>query len=366
MHDFERNTRGVSGGLGAVTVSATDQCGTLAQEQAVDVGGDGLGNPVKEIQDTTAGICVTDWDDIEAWVKTIRPPRGLQTLDAAAVGARRAAVHRAAMRRLPRRRRLDDLEALLRAVGRDQRRAQADAVRSAQHAAARDACDADRAAAGGQRQHRRGDPAQPGRLRAAPGEHLRAAGRRRRHRRAGEEGRRTAAPQGAGGYNVPALYGLAAGAPYLHHGQARTLKDVFADGRWATHLKAATPPSLPARRSSTTWSPTCCRSTPTPPRWRRRRTRWPARRSSRERAPLKVRAARCPRSAPPGLPSEPPFEKGGGGIFLTVPVGQGNCSRAERGARKIQLANAPLAPTASVGKSPLTPLFQRGETGDRI
>lgn len=44
--------------------------------------------------------------------------------------------------------------------------------------------------------------------------------------------------QGRGGYNVPSLYGLALGAPYLHHGQAATLRDLFTDARWAFHTNA--------------------------------------------------------------------------------------------------------------------------------
>jgi hypothetical protein len=44
--------------------------------------------------------------------------------------------------------------------------------------------------------------------------------------------------QGRGGYNVPSLYGLALGAPYLHHGQAATLEDLFTDSRWAFHTNA--------------------------------------------------------------------------------------------------------------------------------
>jgi hypothetical protein len=32
------------------------------------------------------------------------------------------------------------------------------------------------------------------------------------------------------------LYGLAAGAPYLHHGQAKTLGEVFSDLKWSGHL----------------------------------------------------------------------------------------------------------------------------------
>src|SRR5262249_8547238 len=45
--------------------------------------------------------------------------------------------------------------------------------------------------------------------------------------------------EGRAGYNVPSLYGLAIGAPYLHHGQAATLNDLFSDSRWNFHTSAA-------------------------------------------------------------------------------------------------------------------------------
>src|SRR4030095_2895959 len=45
--------------------------------------------------------------------------------------------------------------------------------------------------------------------------------------------------EGRAGYNVPSLYGLALGAPYLHHGQAATLTDLFSDSRWNFHTSAA-------------------------------------------------------------------------------------------------------------------------------
>jgi hypothetical protein len=44
--------------------------------------------------------------------------------------------------------------------------------------------------------------------------------------------------EGRAGYNVPSLYGLALGAPYLHHGQARTLSALFTDAKWANHTNA--------------------------------------------------------------------------------------------------------------------------------
>ena len=37
---------------------------------------------------------------------------------------------------------------------------------------------------------------------------------------------------------MPALYGLALGAPYLHHGQAPTLDDLFTNTAWGFHTNA--------------------------------------------------------------------------------------------------------------------------------
>jgi len=44
--------------------------------------------------------------------------------------------------------------------------------------------------------------------------------------------------QGRGGYNIPSLYGLALGAPYLHHGQARSLDDLFTLPAYDFHTNA--------------------------------------------------------------------------------------------------------------------------------
>lgn len=44
--------------------------------------------------------------------------------------------------------------------------------------------------------------------------------------------------QGRGGYAIPALYGLAVSAPYLHHGQAATLQALFSDERFRSHTEA--------------------------------------------------------------------------------------------------------------------------------
>jgi hypothetical protein len=44
--------------------------------------------------------------------------------------------------------------------------------------------------------------------------------------------------EGRAGYNVPSLYGLALGAPFLHHGQAASLEQLFTDPRWEFHTGA--------------------------------------------------------------------------------------------------------------------------------
>jgi len=41
------------------------------------------------------------------------------------------------------------------------------------------------------------------------------------------------------GYNVPSLYGLALGAPYLHHGQSPSLDDLFSNPQWSFHTNAS-------------------------------------------------------------------------------------------------------------------------------
>src|SRR5262249_10856313 len=81
----EANTRGVSGGLGAITISTTGKCGTLSEEtrDPVTLPG-GLAKPIKELQDRPEN-CTKNWDDVAAYMKQIRPPRGRTTLDAQSV-----------------------------------------------------------------------------------------------------------------------------------------------------------------------------------------------------------------------------------------------------------------------------------------
>lgn len=260
-HDFERNTRDVSGGLGAITTAATaEDCNQLDKEIQVSlaVAGTpiaGVGKPLKVLADDPAvALCGhEDWDDIDTFVSTIRPPRASTLADPAAVARGRelfvdggcAKCHGGqgwtASRRyfLP----SEETNAELAAAAftppaafpetlaydnagapRNQISAQppiavADATGPAEPAAvpiAQVACVLRNVGTFGDP----GDAAATDALeiRIANGNTLRS--------------------QGRAGYNVPSLYGLALGAPYLHHGQAPTLDDLFTDPRWDFHTNA--------------------------------------------------------------------------------------------------------------------------------
>lgn len=81
--DFELNTRGVSGGVGAIVSSTT---APIAATQRIDLTAESP--PQQGLQGSTADIAdkdsqnaahahsvLDDWDEIEAWIKTVRSPR---------------------------------------------------------------------------------------------------------------------------------------------------------------------------------------------------------------------------------------------------------------------------------------------------
>jgi YVTN family beta-propeller protein len=260
-HDFERNTRDVSGGLGAITTaaSATD-CNQLDKEIQVDLkpGGTAIGGlqkPLKELADDPAtALCGhKDWDDVEAYVKTIEPVHARRTADSAQVARGRdlfiaggcAKCHGGAGWTVSRRYFTPSsatnaalaTAALVRPTFFPQTwmydnggspRSQI----SAQPALASDSTGPAEAAAitigqtpctlrnvgtfGVANDTTRTDALEQ---RPLNGALVRAEGR--------------------GGYNVPSLYGLALGAPYLHHGQAATLSALFGDPAWTFHTNAA-------------------------------------------------------------------------------------------------------------------------------
>ncbi len=251
IHDFERNTRDVSGGLGAIT---TDGCGDLNEERRVELGGN-LDKPARESQDETKPLCVRDWDDIEAFVKTIRPPKALQTLDAASV-ARGAKLFG-----MPSGRENNggcvschggSGWTISRLTFEPSSKTNADLGKAAfkvpvpplaptsnfhtlQIAPQPPITDTSTGPA---------EPAAVGPKQVAcvirnvgsfgvPGDKDKTDALEKK-----ADGTRA---QGRGGYNVPSLYGLALGAPYLHHGQASSLNELFSDPLWEQHLHAANP-----------------------------------------------------------------------------------------------------------------------------
>lgn len=245
MHDFERNTRGVSGGLGAVTQSTA--CGDLAQETQSAIPGPPaglLGTPVKEIQDTQADNCTTDFDDIDAWVRTIRPPKALQFLDPAAV---------------------ESGAALFVAGGCDKCHSGAGftvsrrfwAPSSGDNAALTTAPFPQSAFPAGfpaiWNEHTTEIASEPG-TGIAPFQVACAIRNVGTFGVPGNGGATDALElkdngtraQGEKGFNVPSLYGLALGAPYLHHGQAATLTALFTDPKWASHLQAGNAVFVPS------------------------------------------------------------------------------------------------------------------------
>ena len=254
MHDFEANTRGTSGGKGAITTSMT--CGTLASETRSAIAAAALGVPVvKELQDTQTNNCVKDWDEVDEYVKVIRPPRARRYGDAASVARGAAlfavkggcakchggagwtvsnrfytpsAANNGAMNGLA-------AQAFTQPVA-----YKAFASGNATQIAAQNAAADTFVMAGA---------IPPLQLTCAlrnvntfgvPGDATKTDALETRAA-VMVNGMSVTRAQGRGGYNVPSLYGLATGAPYLHHGQARTLEDLFTDTKWKDHWLAGNP-----------------------------------------------------------------------------------------------------------------------------
>lgn len=236
VHDFERNTRGVSGGLGAVT---TGECGVLANETRIDLGGN-LRQPVKELQDSG---CTTDWDEIEAWMRTIRAPRALQRLESDLVTRGRqlfgssnatenngdcvkchAGENWTASRRFytPSSATNDALADTEPFTPPTAWPATWSFHKSTQIAVQPATADPNGAQGPEQVACVLRNVATFG----SDALELRANGAR---------------AQGLGGYNVPSLVGLALGAPYLHHGQAASLDDLLSSPAYGDHLQAGNP-----------------------------------------------------------------------------------------------------------------------------
>ena len=257
MHDFERNTRGVSGGKGAVTrpdpAITGAMCGTLSQEVQATISADGLGRSVKLDQDA-AGTCTHDWDKVEAYGKTVRPPRALRKQDTDSV-TRGAALFGLATATA-------NNAGCVKCHGgpgwtASRRGFSPSAVDPSPLTATPFTAPslwAPATTAAGWNFHTTQIATQPSSSlfagfeatnRAAPNQvacvlrNVGTFGNDTLERRlvAGAQVR----AQGRLGYNVPSLYGLAVGAPYLHHGGADDLTDLLNNPAWQAHATAGNP-----------------------------------------------------------------------------------------------------------------------------
>lgn len=255
-HDFERNTRDVSGGLGVITTAAAlADCGQLDKETAVSLAGiGGLGRPLAELaNDPATALCGhRDWDDIDAYVKTIQPVKARKAVPADVLARGRQVFTDAGCAKCHggsgwtvSRRFFTPANATLQSLATTsftrptffpatwmydnateprtlispQPVLAGDATGPAEAAAvpiAQSACSTRNVGTFGVP----GDTTRTDALEVRP-----ASGA-------------FARAQGRAGYNVPSLYGLSLGAPYLHHGQAATLPELFSDARWSFHTNA--------------------------------------------------------------------------------------------------------------------------------
>jgi DNA-binding beta-propeller fold protein YncE len=239
VHDFERNTRGVSGGKGAVT---SGRCADLNGETAIGLNPAdatdpnglkvNLGKPVKEVQNETPS-CVKDWDEIDEFVKTIRPPKSKRFTDAASV-SRGGVVF---------------------TDGKCQnchggagwtvsRRFFTPSAATNASLAATVAVFPGHIFAIQPEVPLAGGPIGPAQVACVlrvvesfgvPGDATLTSSLEKK------QGGADLAQGSRAGYNVPGLYGLAVGAPFLHHGQAKTLEDLFGDPKWLPHLTSGNP-----------------------------------------------------------------------------------------------------------------------------
>ncbi len=249
VHDFEANTRGVSGGKGAITTAPPGSCGTLAAETQQSLPA-GLARPVRELE-SVPNACTHDFTEMDAFMRTIRPPRGLRTLDPASV-ARGATL-------------FDSSGGCVKCHGGSGWTASrlfyspTSATNTALAAAPFSPPPSWPASWNNHTLQIEPQKAasDPGVGAVAPaqvacvlrnvgtfGDPSNANVTTVLEIKTGAAGPGARA-QGAGGFNIPSLYGLQVGAPFLHHGLAPSLDALLSDPRWAGHLTAGAPGFAP-------------------------------------------------------------------------------------------------------------------------
>ena len=257
IHDFELNTRGVANGTGAIVSSADlNADGSPNLSARIDfVGPGGVANPANAFNGGSAkavaesGATPEDWNDIEAFIKSIRSPRAAVPASRRVERGRRVFeeegrcqyCHGGVLWTLAERYYAPELDqdfqdlSLAEAGVEDLGAVPASQVSSTNPAGLSViAPDAN----------------------GAPLRHtctvriVGTFGARGPDDRGALEIRQNGGnAQGIGGFNVPSLLGTSMGAPYLHNGAAETLEDLFdPQGLFQTHLRAGNPGFHPSRR----------------------------------------------------------------------------------------------------------------------
>lgn len=252
MHDFEANTRGTSGGLGAIT---TTNCGTLTMEQRTATNGFLAGANTAL---AAAGCAPNDWDDINEFSKTIRPPKGRRFLDPASVqrgaqlfsaaqggcvkchGGSGWTVSRRFYNPVTNNMATQATVAYSMPMGiatfnfsKNTTQISAQVADAADDALDQFVLPPAQLTCNIREVGTFGVPTDSTRTNA-----LELAPPRAATPSAGGAMVMTNRAQGRRGYNVPSLYGLQVGGPFLHHGQAKTLDELLSDSKWGVHWKA--------------------------------------------------------------------------------------------------------------------------------
>lgn len=245
IHDFELNTRGVAGGTGAIVSSADlNPDGTANVAARIEfVGAGGVADPENgfNIGSTRAvaagGALPDDWDDIEAYITTLRPPRAASVYEGDPT-AGRVVFEEAGCQNCHG----GPLWTLAELYYTPQLDGDARTLTLASQGVSSIDARADQVVGT--------DPSQIFVLEndpnGAPQRHtcvVREVGTFGEFGPAGhgaEEIRQSgAAAQGVQGFNVPSLLGVSMGGPYLHNGAAETLEELLDPaGDFGDHLRA--------------------------------------------------------------------------------------------------------------------------------
>jgi hypothetical protein len=216
----------------------------------------GLARPVRELNEITPASCKhLDWDDIDSYVKQVRPPHGMRKLDPAQVARGRdlftgeggcSKCHSGAGWTLSRRFYTPSgaKNTELATTATFAKPAAWPAVWTF-HDGGKQIEPQPAAADPGHGDPAAGDKNVPPQMSCVlrnvatfgvPGDDAATTALERKPPKAGATDVQRA--QGKGGYNIPSLYGLTLGAPFLHHGQAATLDALLADSKWNAHTTA--------------------------------------------------------------------------------------------------------------------------------